>query len=143
MLIGSVIHSIDAKGRYIVPAKFRSDLGERFVVTEGVGGCLFVFTLEQWEIVAERLAELPADDEDTLYLKREFFSRAYDLEIDKQFRIVLPPLLRELAGLDRDIVSVGMTRRLEIWDKQRWDDYSRNKRSDDKQKRSLLAGVIL
>jgi len=143
MLIGSVNHSIDAKGRYIVPAKFRGDLGESFVVTEGVGGCLFVFTLEQWETVAARLAALPADDEATLFLKREFFSRAYDLEIDKQFRIVLPPLLRELAGLERDIVSVGMSSRLEIWDKNRWQDYGGRKISNDKQKTSLLAGVIL
>ena len=84
MLIGSVNHSIDAKGRYIVPSKFRADLGERFVVTQGIGGCLFVFNLEQWEEVSRKLAEMPATDKSILRFKRKFFSRAYELEIDRR-----------------------------------------------------------
>ena len=143
MLIGSINHSIDAKGRYIVPAKFRADLGERFVVTEGVGGCLFVFTLDQWESVSRSLAELPANDEATLRLKRDFFSHAYDLEIDKQYRIVLPPLLRELANLDKDIVTVGMTTRLEIWGKEDWESYTGQAPITTEQKTSVLSGVVL
>ena len=86
MLIGSANHSIDAKGRYIVPAKFRADLGDRFVVTQGVGGCLFAFSLEQWDLVSRRLAELPASDKNTLNFKRRFFSRAFELELDSQSR---------------------------------------------------------
>jgi len=143
MLIGSVNHTIDAKGRYIVPSKFRADLGERFVVTEGVGGCLFVFTLDQWDTVSRSLAELPANDEATLRLKRDFFSRAYDMEIDKQFRIVLPPMLRELAHLDKDIVTVGMTTRLEIWGREAWDNYTNQAPISTEQKTAVLSGVVL
>lgn len=143
MLIGRIDHSIDAKGRYIVPSRYRTDLGEHFVVTEGVGGCLFVFTLEQWEIVARSLAELPADDEATLRFKRDFFSTAYDLEIDKQFRIVLPPILRERAGLDKDIITIGMGTRLEIWDKQAWESYHQQAPVPAEKKRAVLAGMVL
>lgn len=143
MLIGSVTHSIDSKGRYIVPSRYRADLGEKFIVTEGVSGCLFIFTLEQWEVVASALAALPADDEATLCFKRDFFSTAYDLEIDKQFRIVLPPILREYAGLEKDIITVGMGTRLEIWDKQAWEDYRQQTQVPAEKKRAVLAGMVL
>lgn len=143
MLIGRVDHSIDAKGRYIVPSKFRAELGEQFIVTEGVGGCLFIFTMAQWDIVSRSLAELPANDEATLRLKREFFSRAYDAEIDKQFRIVLPPLLRELAHLEKEIVTVGMTTRLEIWDRETWDNYTNQAPISTAEKTAVLSGVVL
>lgn len=143
MLIGSVAHSIDAKGRYSVPAKFRADLGDQFVITEGVGGCLFIFTMEQWDNVARKLEQLPAGDEATLRLKRDFFSRAYDLEVDRQYRIVLPPLLRELAALDKDIVSVGMSNRVEIWSKEAWEGYGAQQPISLEHKTAVLSGVVL
>lgn len=143
MLIGSVQHSIDDKGRYIVPAKFRLDLGDSFVVTQGVDGCLFVFTLVQWEEVAAKLAAMPADDEETLRFKRDFFAFAYDLEVDKQFRVVLPPPLRAAARLDRDVVSVGMSTRVEIWDRAAWEAYHVQSPISDRQKTAVLAGVVL
>ena len=124
MLIGSVTHSIDSKGRYIVPSRYRADLGEKFIVTEGVSGCLFIFTLEQWEVVASALAALPADDEATLCFKRDFFSTAYDLEIDKQFRIVLPPILREYAGLEKEVVLAGVLDKVEIWNRDAWEAHT-------------------
>lgn len=143
MLIGSINHSIDAKGRYIVPAKFRADLGDRFVVTQGVGGCLFLFSQPQWETVSRRLAELPATDQATLRFKRRFFSRAFELERDSQFRAVLPPYLRELAAIDKDIVSVGMTTRVEIWSKSLWDKYDADEDLPEDEVTGVLAGLVL
>ena len=143
MLIGSANHSIDAKGRYIVPAKFRADLGDRFVVTQGVGGCLFAFSLEQWNLVSRRLAELPASDKNTLNFKRRFFSRAFELELDSQSRAVLPHLLRELAQIDKDVVSVGMVSRIEIWSKDRWDAVEQDQELPEDEGTSILAGLVL
>ena len=82
-------------------------------------------------------------DEATLCFKRDFFSTAYDLEIDKQFRIVLPPILREYAGLEKDIITVGMGTRLEIWDKQAWEDYRQQTQVPAEKKRAVLAGMVL
>ena len=143
MLIGSASHSIDAKGRYIVPAKFRADLGDRFVVTQGVGGCLFVFSLDQWELVSRRLAELPASDKNTLNFKRRFFSRAFELELDSQSRAVLPPLLRELAQIDKDVVSVGMVSRLEIWSRDRWEALEQDPELPEDEGASIRGGLVL
>ena len=143
MLIGSVNHSIDAKGRYIVPAKFRADLGDRFVVTEGVGGCLFVFSLSQWDEVSRSLAGLPASDESTLNFKRRFFSRAFELELDSQSRAVLPPLLRELAHIDKDVVSVGMVSRIEIRNRDTWKALEQAQEMPADGGTSILSGLIL
>ncbi len=143
MLIGSVHHSIDAKGRYIVPSKFRSDLGKQFVITEGTDGCLFVFTLARWEIVSSQLAGQPARDEEARRFKRNFFSNAFDLEADAQFRVVVPPELRKMAGLDKDIVTVGVCTHLEIWDAEAWERYNSEQPISADSKADLLSGVIL
>lgn len=143
MLIGSVRHSIDAKGRYIVPAKFRNDLGKQFVITWGIDGCLFVFTMERWEEVAAEIAKRPALDDDTLRFKRDFFGSAYDLETDSQFRVVIPPELRQRAGLDKDIVTKGMSNYLEIWPADLLEEYSNEKPVPRESKVEVLSGVIL
>ncbi|NLF80051.1 MAG: division/cell wall cluster transcriptional repressor MraZ [Clostridia bacterium] len=124
MFIGEINHSIDAKGRYIIPAKFREDLGEKIVLVKGLDSCIFVYPMAKWQSVMESLAELSATDPKARRFSRSFTSRAFDVEIDKQFRVVLPPVLREYAGIAKDIVSVGATTRLEIWDKQQWRDYN-------------------
>jgi len=124
MFIGEINHSIDAKGRYIIPAKFREDLGEKLVLVKGLDSCIFVYPLAKWQSVMESLAELSATDPKARRFSRGFTSRAFDVEIDKQFRVVLPPVLREYAGIVKDIVSVGATTRLEIWDKQHWQKYN-------------------
>lgn len=143
MLIGSVNHAIDAKGRYIVPAKFRADLGDRIVVTQGVGCCLFAFSVEQWEQVSRRLAELPATDQGILIFKRKFFSRAFDLELDKQSRAVLPPALRQWAQIDKDVVSVGMVSRVEIWNADKWAVMEQDRELPEDEGTSILAGLVL
>ena len=129
MLIGEISHSIDAKGRYIIPAKFREELGEKFVLVKGLDSCIFVYPVSKWEMVLESLAQLPTNDPRARRFSRSFTSRAFDVEADKQFRVVLPQILRDHAGIEKEIVTIGATNRLEIWDKQRWDDY--NSAADD------------
>ena len=94
MLIGEINHSIDAKGRYIIPAKFREELGEKFVLAKGLDSCIFVYPMKKWETVIESLEQLSATDPRARRFARSFTSRAFDVEIDKQFRVVLPPVLR-------------------------------------------------
>jgi len=125
MLIGEITHSIDEKGRYIVPAKFREDLGERFIIAKGQDGCLYAYPLAAWEQTVESLKpQLRSDDPRARAFARNFFSRAVEAEVDKQFRVVLPQFLREYARLEKEIVSVGVSGRLEIWDKQTWLDFT-------------------
>ena len=123
MLIGEINHSIDAKGRYIIPAKFLEELGEKFVLAKGLDSCIFVYPMKKWEAVIESLEQLSTTDPRARRFARSFTSRAFDVEIDKQFRVVLPPVLREFAGIEKDIVTIGATSRLEIWDKERWNEY--------------------
>lgn len=123
MLIGEINHSIDAKGRYIIPSRFRESLGEKFILAKGLDECIFVYPLSKWQEVIASLEQLAATDPRARRFSRSFTSRAFDVEIDKQFRVVLPPPLREFAGIEKEIVTIGATTRLEIWDKARWQVY--------------------
>ena len=128
MFMGEYNHSIDAKGRLIVPAKFREQLGDTFVVTKGLDGCLFVYSHEEWQRIEESLREKPLTSKDARKFLRFFFAGACNCEVDKQGRILLPANLREYAGIDKDIVSVGVYSRVEIWSKER---YTENTDFDD------------
>jgi len=108
MFMGEYNHSVDAKGRLIVPSKFREQLGNEFVVTKGLDGCLFVYSQEEWKRIEESLREKPLT------------SKAANCEVDKQGRILLPANLREYAGIDKEVVSVGVFSRVEIWSKERY-----------------------
>lgn len=122
MLIGEFQHNIDAKGRVIVPVKFREDLGERFYVTKGLDGCLFVLSQEEWDRLREKVQAMPISK--SRRLQRFFFSGAADVETDKQGRILLPQKLREYAGLTKDVTFIGTSTRAEIWDSQRWEEFN-------------------
>ena len=119
MFTGEYNHSIDAKGRVIVPSKFREQLGEEFVVTKGLDGCLFVYHKSEWEGIEEKFRGLPSNAETRRFM-RFFFAGAATCEVDKQGRILIPPNLREHADLQKDIVSAGVLNRVEIWNKDRW-----------------------
>ena len=121
MFMGTYDHSIDAKGRVIVPAKFREELGDSFVVTLGLDGCLFVYPQEDWEDFVKQLRELPGSKE-ARKLQRYFMAGAASCELDKQGRTLIPANLREKAGLEKDIVFVGVMGKVEIWSKERWAD---------------------
>ena len=130
MLIGEVGHSLDAKGRYIVPARFREELGSRFIITKGLDHCLFVYTVEEWERVMRDMLSSPTATADARKLARTFFAGALEAEVDKQFRVVLPATLREYANLEKDIVTIGVASRLEIWNKDAWTAYSEAAQDD-------------
>ena len=121
MFMGTDGHSIDAKGRVIVPAKFREVLGDSFVVTLGLDGCLFVYPEEEWEDFVKQLKELPGSKE-ARKLQRYFMAGAAPCDVDKQGRVLIPSSLREKVGLDKDVVFVGVMSKIEIWSKERWED---------------------
>lgn len=120
MFIGEYKHTIDAKGRIIVPAKYRENLGDEFVATLGLDGCLFLYPGSEWEDFAMKLKNLPSDA-NTRMLQRHFMSRAMEMTVDKQGRILIPAKLREYAALDKEVVFVGNINRVELWDKDQWD----------------------
>ena len=122
MFMGEYNHSVDAKGRLIVPAKFREQLGEEFVVTNGLDGCLFVYPQEEWKHIEDKFREVPLTTKDARKFSRFFFAGAASCEIDKQGRILIPGVLREYAGLEKDVVLVGVLSRIEIWDKHKWEE---------------------
>ena len=121
MFMGEYNHTIDAKGRLIIPAKFREVLGDEFVVTKGMDGCLFVFDNSEWQVFAEKLRSLPMIDKEVRQFTRFFLAGAASVEVDKQGRILLPAHLREFAGLEKDVVLVGVGSRVEIWSKDKWE----------------------
>lgn len=120
MLIGEYEHSVDVKGRLIMPSKLRDEIGYKFIVTKGLDGCLFVFPIKEWEIFQEKLRALPVSDKNARDFTRFFFAGATECEMDKQGRFLISSNLREFAGLDKDVVTIGMNTRLEIWSKEKW-----------------------
>lgn len=120
MFMGEFNHSIDAKGRIIVPAKFREDLGEEFVVTLGLDGCLFLYPDSEWREFVEQLKHLPGNRQ-ARQLQRYFLAGATTCEVDKQGRILIPAKLREHAKLEKEVVFVGVLGKIEIWSKELWD----------------------
>ena len=122
MLMGEYSHTIDTKGRLIIPSRFREELGETFVVTKGLDGCLFVFSDEEWKAFEIKLKSLPLTNKNARQFARFFVAGATPCELDKQGRILLPATLREFAGLEKDVVLTGMLNRIEIWSKDKWNE---------------------
>ena len=122
MFMGEYNHTIDAKGRLIVPSKFREILGDVFVVTKGLDGCLFVYDNEEWKLFEEKLRALPITNKEARQFVRFFLAGATEAEVDKQGRILIPNVLREFAALQKDVVLVGVGSRIEIWGKERFED---------------------
>lgn len=120
MFMGEYNHTIDAKGRLIVPSRFREQLGDEFVVTAGLDGCLFVYADEEWKRFEEKLYALPVSNPGARKFSRFFLASACTCEVDKQGRILLPAKLRSMANLEKDVVLAGVGSRIEIWDKARW-----------------------
>lgn len=122
--MGEFNHSIDAKGRIIVPSKFREKLGDRFIVTKGLDGCLWVFSTSEWEDFSGKLTSLPVARKDARNFARFFLAGATEAETDKMGRILLPQVLRDYANLDKEAVLTGAGNRVEIWNKEKWTDIS-------------------
>ncbi len=120
MFMGEYNHTVDIKGRVIVPSKFRETLGDEFVVTKGLDGCLFVYDMKEWNVFEEKLKSLPITNKDARQFVRFFLAGAATVEVDKQGRILIPGVLREFAELTKDVVLIGVASRVEIWSKERW-----------------------
>ncbi len=123
MFIGEYHHTIDEKGRIIIPAKFRDSLGENFVITRGIENCLFVYSQENWAKITDKLNSLPFTKKDARTFNRFFMSGATDVELDKQGRVNLPAPLIAYASLIKDCVVIGTGDRLEIWSQEAWDAF--------------------
>jgi len=124
MFTGEFQHSIDDKGRLIMPAKFRELLGEAFMITKGLDGCLFVYPQDEWQNLEKKLKNLPFTNKDARAFARFFFSGASECEADKQGRILISGILREYSKIVKDIVIIGVGTRIEIWSKEIWAGYS-------------------
>lgn len=125
MLGGEFRHTLDSKGRVSMPAKFRNELGGKFVVSKGLGEkCLYVFALTEWYRLLKKVEGLPLTDAKARQFTRFFIGGASECEIDGQGRVMLPVYLREYAGLEKDVVFIGAGSRAEIWDGDEWNRYT-------------------
>ena len=124
MLIGEYEHSLDVKGRLILPAKIREDMGDKFIVTKGLDGCLFGFSQNEWTNFEEKLKTLPLTNKNARDFVRFFLSGATECEIDKQGRFLITSNLREYATLEKDAIIIGVGTRIEIWNREKWKSYN-------------------
>jgi MraZ protein len=124
MFIGEYKHNLDDKGRLAVPKKFRHDLESGAVVTRGLDNCLFLYTKTEWEKLAEKLSTLPFSQAKSRAFSRMMLAGAMDVELDKQGRVILPEYLRTFAGLKKGVVVAGLYNRLELWDQEKWVEYT-------------------
>lgn len=125
MFIGEYSHNLDEKGRLAVPKKFRADLSKGAFVTKGLDNCLFLYTPEEWQKLAEKLASLPFAKSNSRAFSRSMLAGAMDVSLDKQGRIMLPEYLRSFAGLNKNIIVAGLYNRLELWDQKKWEEYKK------------------
>ncbi|HBM81810.1 MAG: division/cell wall cluster transcriptional repressor MraZ [Clostridiales bacterium] len=124
MFIGEYQHSIDSKNRIIVPSKFRDELGEKFVITKGLDSCLYAYPMGEWANLEQKLKALPLTSKDARAFVRFIFSGASDCELDKQGRFVIPANLLEYANIKKDVVTIGVATRFEIWSRENWEQYN-------------------
>ena len=141
MLIGEYAHSLDTKGRLIMPAKLRQDMGDKFIVTKGLDGCLFAFSQNEWLNFETKLKSLPLSDKNARNFVRFFLSGATECELDKQGRFLIPNNLRIAANLEKDTIIIGVGTRLEIWDKATWDKCDENISADEIAENMTMLGI--
>ena len=122
MFMGEYNHTVDAKGRLIIPSRFREELKNEFIVTKGLDGCLFVFPGNEWQIFEEKLKALPLTNKNARQFSRFLVAGATPCELDRQGRILVPQTLREFAGLEKDVVLTGNLNRIEVWSKEKWNE---------------------
>lgn len=124
MFLGQHEHTLDKKGRIIMPSKFREDLGDPFIITFGLDKCLFVYPMEEWERLANNLQTLPLGKKDTRAFKRTLASRASISHFDQQGRVIISKPLRDYAQIQQSVMIIGVFERIEIWDLEKWKEYS-------------------
>lgn len=123
MFIGEYNHSVDTKGRVSLPARFRDDLSANFYITKGLESCLFIYDEEEWKTIDSKMRQLRVTAKAARSFSRLFYGSAQEISTDKQGRILIPNALRDYAEIDKEVVIIGVSNRIEIWDKDKWDDY--------------------
>ena len=141
MLIGEYEHTIDAKGRISMPSKLRKDMGETFIVTKGLDGCLFAFSQNEWMNFETKLKSLPLSDKNARNFVRFFLAGATECEIDKQGRFLIPSNLRNSAKLEKEAIIIGVGTRLEIWDKATWEAKDEDISAEDIAENMTMLGI--
>ena len=142
MLLGEYFHNIDAKGRIILPSKFRSELGERFIVTKGFDGCLYGYSTIEWQKIEDKIQTLPqVTGKDVRNFTRFFFSNAIECEIDSQGRVLISSSLRDFAELKKEVAIIGVSSRIEFWSKDKWTQYNENQDADDIAEKMAYLGI--
>lgn len=124
MFSGTYFNTLDTKGRIIIPSKFRDELAGRFMLTKGLDGCLFIFTMDEWNTFRNRIKDIPISDSGGRAFIRFFFASAVECSLDKQGRIKIPQPLLDYADIVRDVVTLGVDSRVELWSREVWDAYS-------------------
>jgi MraZ protein len=143
MFMGEYNHTIDAKGRLIIPVRFREGLGDVFVMTKGLDGCLFIFPMDEWEAFEKKLRALPLTSKNARTFSRFFVSGATECELDKQGRILVPQTLREFACLDKEVVLAGNLSRIEVWSKKKWSENCNDEDMDSIAESMQDMGIII
>lgn len=123
MFIGEYSHTIDNKKRLSIPSDFRSELGDKAVITRGLDDCLFLYTQSEWKKLAEELSDLPLSQSDARGFARIMLAGAREVKLDNVGRILIPDYLKEYASLNKKVIIAGLYDRIEIWDEERWQDY--------------------
>lgn len=123
MFIGEYKHTVDAKGRVSMPARFREELGESFFITRGMENCLFIYDQTEWAAMDDKISKLRLTAKNARAFQRMFYAGAMEVAPDKQGRILIPTHLREFAKIDKDVMIVGVSNRIEVWSKDRWEEY--------------------
>lgn len=124
VFMGEYQHTMDTKGRLFMPARFREELGMRFILTKGLDQCLFVFPMQEWTLLEQKLRSLPVTMKEARAFSRFLFAGATDCELDKQGRILIPAHLRDYAGLEKEAMVIGVSSRVEVWAKEAWQTYN-------------------
>lgn len=130
MFIGEYSHTLDEKGRLAIPKKFRTDLEAGAVVTRGLDHCLFLYTRDEWQRLAEKLSSLPFAQANARAFARLMLAGAMDVEVDKHGRIILPEYLRDYGNISKNVVIAGLYNRLEVWDEEKWKQYTKKTESE-------------
>lgn len=143
MWYGEYIHSLDSKDRFILPAKFREKVKKlkvkKFYITRGLDGCLFLFSYEVWKKIEDKLKNISFTKQPSRFFNRIYFSGASEVEFDSQGRTIIPLYLKEFAGITKEIVIIGVSDRMEVWDKRRWEAfYTENKRKFEEVSEGLI-----
>lgn len=121
MFMGTYYNSIDGKNRLIVPSKHRDQLGGKCVLTKGLDTCLYIYSMDEWDKLTEKIAELPESDPKVREYIRDHYANAAECEFDKQGRIVIPQTLKDYASIDKDLVTMGAMKKIEIWSREVWE----------------------